>query len=251
MRRRAALAACAALSLGASADVPPELRGRVSAEVISCEPFQARDDTRVVLVRIRAGASGVKKPEIRCGAVVPGSDEALEWARVSGLDRVAADAVREAMVLVPADAAHSECRCAVATAEPGAQCAPWEAFEGGRCVEPGDVAAPPPEPQGELAAALEVSRALAPVRTHLAARPPKPGARRRPVACAAVHSEDLGPLVFALAPEEGTVYVRPLWHRLDALDQRAFALWARECSGAPRIVDSERGAPVSAPPPAP
>lgn len=246
MRAELALVALTALAVAARADeVPAELRGRVSAEVTSCEPFQAGADTRVVLVRVRAGTGGVRKPEIRCGAALPGSDQVLAWARVTGLEQVGPGEVREAMVLVPADATHSECRCAVASSEPGAQCAPWESLEGGRCVEPGDVAAPPPAAPDELAAALRVSRALAPLRALL--EPGRTAEGDTGAICSSVPPADLSELVFALVPEDGAAYVRPLWHRLDARDQRAFAIWASECFGVMRIVDAERGAPVHQP----
>lgn len=248
MRAGLVLALLAALAAAARAEVPPELRGRVSAEVTSCEPFQASADTRVVLVRVRAGANGVKKPEIRCGAAPPGSDEVLAWARVAGLDQVAAGEVREAMVLVPADGAHSECRCAVAGFDASARCAPWEAMEAGRCVEPGDVAAPPPgapETPNELSDALRVSRALTPLRALV--EPGRTTEGDTGAICASVPPAELGALVFALVPEDGTVYVRPLWHQLDARDQRAFAIWASECFGVGRIVDAERGGEVRQP----
>ena len=235
-----------ALALAAGAEVPPELRGRVSAEVTSCEPFHASDTTRVVLVRVRAGTNGVREPEIRCAAVARGSDEVLGWARVQGLDRVAAGEVREAMVLVPADAAHDECRCVVAASKQDAQCEPWQSLENGRCVEPVDVAAPPPPaPSDEVTAALRVSRALTPLRAGV--RPgPEPEAGTSAL-CASVPPALLGELVFALVPEDGTVYVRSLWHKLDVVDQRAFARWARECFRVARIVDAERGVELAVP----
>ena len=247
MRAGLVLVALAALAAAARAEVPPELRGRVSAEVTSCEPFQAGADTRVVLVRVRAGANGVKKPEIRCGAAPPGSDQVLAWTRVAGLDQVAADEVREAMVLVPADSAHSECRCAVAGFDASARCAPWEAMQAGRCVEPGDVAAPPPPAASdELSGALRVSRALTPLRALV--EPGRTTEGDTGAICASVPPAELSALVFALVPEDETVYVRPLWHQLDARDRRAFAIWASECFGVARIVDTERGAEVRQPP---
>ena len=115
----------------------------------------------------------------------------------------------------------------------------------GRCVEPGDAAAPPPAAPDELAAALRVSRALTPLRALL--EPGRTAEGDTSAICSSVPPADLGELVFALVPEDGTVYVRPLWHRLDARDQRAFAIWASECFGVMRIVDAERGAPVHQP----
>lgn len=232
-----------ALAAGAGAEVPPELRGRVSAEVSSCEPFRGSESTRVVLVRVRAGANGVREPEIRCGAVAKGSDEVLGWARVQGLDRVAPGEVREAMVLVPADAAHAECRCVVASSREDARCEPWQALENGRCVEPVDVAAPPPAPSHELDAALRVSRALSPLRGRAERARGETSAL-----CASIPPAQLAELVFALVPEDRTVYVRSLWHKLDAADQRAFAAWASDCFRAPRIVDAERGVELAVPP---
>lgn len=226
--------------------MPPELRGRVSAEVTSCEPFHASESTRVVLVRVRAGANGVREPEIRCGAVARGGDEALGWARVQGLDRVAADEVREAMVLVPADAAHDECRCVVAASRQDAQCEPWQSLEDGRCVEPIDVAAaPPPAPSDDLTAALRVSRALTPLRALV--EPGRTAEGETAAICASVPAAQLSELVFALVPEDETVYVRSLWHKLDAVDQKAFAIWASECFGVARLVDAERGVEIAAP----
>jgi hypothetical protein len=236
-----------ALAPAAGSEVPPELRGRVSAEVTSCEPLRASESTRVVLVRVRAGANGVREPEIRCGAVAPGSDEVLGWARVQGLDRVAPGEVREAMVLVPADAAHAECRCVVASSREDAQCEPWQSLENGRCTEPVDVAAPPPAPSDELSAALRVSRALTPLRARVA-EPGRSAEGGTAALCASVPAAQLGELVFALVPEDGTVYVRSLWHKLDAADQRAFAAWARDCFRAARIVDAERGVELAVPP---
>jgi len=61
-----------ALAPAEGAEVPPELRGDISAEVTSCEPLVSAEGTRVVLVRVRGGASGVREPEIRCGAVARG-----------------------------------------------------------------------------------------------------------------------------------------------------------------------------------
>jgi hypothetical protein len=233
-------AAALALAPAFAAEVPAELRGRVSAEVTSCERFQGSQATRVVLVRVRAGASGVRNPEIRCGAA-DAADQVLGWARVRGIEEIAAGEVREAMVLVPADAAHDDCRCIVAESREGAVCAPWQALEHGRCVEPADVAAPPPVPAAdELTAALRISRALAPLREAGAAA-------ENEALCARVPPSQLGELVFALVPEDETAYVRPLWHRLDALDQRAFARWARECFAAPRLVDAERGVELAVP----
>jgi hypothetical protein len=227
-----------ALAPASAVEVPPELRGRVSAEVTSCEPFQGGGETRVVLVRVRAGVNGVRNPEIRCGAA-SAADDVLGWARVHGIDEIAAGQVREAMVLVPADAAHDDCRCVVAESREGALCAPWQALEDGRCVEPVDVAAPPPTPADELSGALRVSRALGALR--------EPGGS----ACTRVPPAQLRELVFALVPEDETVYVRPLWHRLDAVDQRAFARWARECFGVARVVDAERGVELAVPADAP
>jgi hypothetical protein len=227
--------------------VPPELRGRVSAEVTSCEPVRASDGSRLVLVRVRAGANGVREPEVRCAAFARGGDDALGWARVRGLDRIEAGEVREAMVLVRADAAHDECRCVVATSRKGDVCEPWQSLEDGRCVEPVDVAAPPPAPPDELSAALRVSRALAPL--HALADTEPHSTHSTAALCASVPPAQLRELVFALVPEDGTVYVRALWHKLDASDRRAFALWARECHGAPRLVDAERGAELAVPGP--
>jgi hypothetical protein len=234
-----------ALAPAAGAEVPPELRGRVSAEVTSCEPFHASESTRVVLVRVRAGANGVREPEIRCGAVAPGSDEVLGWARVQGLDRVAAGEVREAMVLVPADPAHDECRCVVASSREDAQCEPWQSLEDGRCVEPVDVAAPPPARNDELSAALRVSRALTKLRARV--EPGRAAESGTAALCASVPPAQLSELVFALVPEDKTVYVRSLWHRLDVVDQKAFATWASECFGVARIVDAERGVELAVP----
>jgi hypothetical protein len=234
-----------ALAPAAGAEVPDELRGRVSAEVTSCEPFRAGEGSRVVLVRVRAGANGVREPEIRCAAVARGSDDALGWARVSGLDQVAAGEVREAMVLVPADAAHDECRCVVAASQEGALCEPWQSLEDGRCVEPIDVAAPPPAPSDDLSGALRVSRALTPLRRQL--EPGRSAEGDTAALCASVPPAQLSELVFALVPEDGTVYVRSLWHKLDGLDRRAFALWASECFGVARLVDAERGVELPVP----
>jgi hypothetical protein len=246
---RDCLAAALGLALAApafAAEVPTELRGRISAEVTSCEPFQGGSETRVVLVRVRAGVSGVRNPEIRCGAA-SAADDVLGWARVRGIDEIAAGEVREAMVLVPADAAHDDCRCVVAESREGALCEPWQALEDGRCVEPADVAAPPPTPADELSGALRVSRALGPLREPAAAG----STRSSDAACARVPPAQLRELVFALVPEDETVYVRSLWHRLDALDQQAFARWARECFGASRVVDAERGVELAVPAVAP
>lgn len=217
--------------------MPRELRGRVSAEVTSCEPFRAAASTRVVLVRVRAGARGVRNPEVRCAAVARGSEEALAWAPVRGLDEIEANEVREAMVLVAANAKHDECRCVVGEAREDAACPPWQSFENGRCVEPIDVAAPPPPAPGdELSGALRVSRALGPLREQAGG-----AADGREALCASVPPAALAELVFALVPEDDTVYVRALWHRLDETDRRAFAAWARECFEVERIVDAERG----------
>jgi hypothetical protein len=245
LRARLALAAAAlALAPAHAAEVPAELRGRISAEVTSCEPFRGSRETRVVLVRVRAGASGVRNPEIRCAAAAGAGEHVLGWARVRGIEEVAAGEVREAMVLVPADAAHDACRCVVAESRQGALCAPWQALEDGRCVEPADVAAAPPAPADELTGALQVSRALGPLRE-------PNGAAGADAVCARVQPAQLRELVFALVPEDETVYVRSLWHRLDALDQRAFARWARECFGVARLVDAERGVELAVPSEAP
>jgi hypothetical protein len=238
--RLVAAAALLALAPAFAAEVPAELRGRMSAEVTSCEPFRGGDEARVVVVRVRAGASGVRNPEIRCGAASGAGDDVLGWATVSGVDEVAAGEVREAMVVVPADAAHAECRCVVGETRGRSLCAPWQALEDGRCIEPADVAAAPPASQADaLTEALGVSHALAPLREADA------GAGKAP--CEAVPATQLRGLVFALVPEDETVYVRSLWHRLDALDQRAFARWARECFGVTKLVDAERGVELAVP----
>ncbi len=241
MSARALLAAALlALAPAARVEVPPELRGRVSAEVTSCEPMHASESTRVVLVRVRAGANGVREPALRCAAVARGGEHALGWARVRGLERVAAGEVREAMVLVPADAAHDECRCVVAASREDASCEPWQSLEGGRCVEPADVAAPPPPaPADELSGALRVARALAALRALV--EPGRTAEGGTAALCDAVPPAQLGELVFALVPEDETVYLRPLWHKLDARDRQAFAIWASECFGIARLVDAERG----------
>jgi hypothetical protein len=235
--RFVAAAVLLALAPAFAAEVPVELRGRISAEVTSCEPFRGGDEARVVVVRVRAGASGVRNPEVRCGAAAGASDDVLGWANVRGLEEVAAGEVREAMVLVPADAGHAECRCVVGEGRGRSLCAPWQALENGRCVEPADVAAPPPLQADALGEALQVSRALAPLREADA------GASL----CDAVPPAQLRALVFALVPEDDTVFLRPLWHRLDALDQRAFARWAGECFGISKLVDAERGTALAVP----
>ena len=132
MRSFLGLAAAAALGLAPAFAAAPA--DRISAEVKSCEAFPGAEGTRVVLVRVRAGTSGVRNPDVRCGAA-SASDHVLGWSRVRGLDEIAAGEAREAMVLVPADAAHDACRCVVAESRE-ALCAPWQALENGRCVEP-------------------------------------------------------------------------------------------------------------------
>jgi len=229
-------------------EVPPELRGRLSAEVTSCEPFQGGAGARVVLVRVRSLASGVQQPQIRCGAFAPGGDRALGWARVEGLQQLAAGEAREAMVLVPADAQHAECRCVVGdSTTPGLVCEPWQALEDGRCVEPGELARPqatrePGAPTDELAVALRASRALAPL--HPLLEPGRIAEGGGGALCASVVPSELAALVAALVPEDGTVYVRPPWRRLDAPDQAAFAVYVSECFGVARIVDASQGTEV-------
>ncbi len=229
-------------------EVPPELRGRLSAEVTSCEPFRGGEGTRVVLVRVRSLASGVRQPEIRCGAFEPGGERALSWSRVEGLERLSAGEAREAMVLVPADDQHAECRCVVGdSAEPGLVCEPWQALEDGRCVEPDEVATPRAQgatgaPSDELSVALRVSRALAPL--HPLLEPGRSAEGATDALCTTVAPSELAALVLALVPEDGTVYVRPLWRRLDAADQAAFAIYVSECFGVGRIVDALQGIEV-------
>ena len=222
-------------------EVPPELRGQISVEVTSCQPLRDGASARAVLVRVRAGARALRAPEIRCAAFAPGTDHGLGWAHVAGLEQLAAEATRAVMTLVAADAAHSECRCvASAVAETGA-CAPWESLEDGRCVEPGERAAPGRPAlarANNVAAALEVSRALAPLRARLE-HEPTPGPE--PTFCGSVAPAQLAPLVFALVPPDGAVYVTSLWHLLDAADQRAFARWSAACFDAARLIDAERG----------
>jgi len=235
-----------ALAPAEGAEVPPELRGDISAEVTSCEPLVSAEGTRVVLVRVRGGASGVREPEIRCGAVARGSDQALGWARVRGLDQITAGEVREAMVLVRADATHDQCRCVVGKSQHGALCEPWQSLENGRCVEPSDVAAPPPAPSDEETRALRVSRALIPLRDPV--EPGRDGEAGPAALCGSVSPAQLSELVSALVPEDGTVYVRSLWHRLGDADRKAFASWARDCFAVGRIVDAERGVELSVSP---
>ena len=204
-----------------------------------------------MLLRVRAGASALRQPEIRCGAFVPGTDQVLGWTRVAGLEQLAAESARAVMTLVPADAAHSECRCVADAAARAAVCAPWESLENGRCVEPEERAAAPAEahaPADDVTAALGISRALATLRGQLER---SRGSATSGVLCSSVAPAQLKPLVTALVPEDGTVYVTPLWRLLDAADQRAFARWSDECFGVTRLVDAERGLELSlAPQPA-
>jgi hypothetical protein len=232
-----------ALALRAqAAEVPPELRGRLSVEVTSCEALRGDAPARAVLLRVRAGGSSLRQPEIRCGAFVPGTDQGLGWMQVTGLEQLPAESARAVMTLVPADAAHSECRCVAGAAVESVTCAPWESLEDGRCVEPGeraDGAGAAPAARDDVASALRISRALAALRSQLA-----PGARPKPDAaglCSSVDPAQISELVSALVPEEASVYVRPPWHRLDDADRGAFATWADQCFGASRIVDAERG----------
>jgi hypothetical protein len=239
--RRALFLLLATPLLARAVEVPPELRGRISVEVTSCEPLRADAPARAVLLRVRAGASALRQPEIRCGAFVPGTDQVLGWTRVAGLEQLAAESARAVMTLVPADAAHSECRCVADAAAKAAACAPWESLENGRCVEPGERAAAPAladAPADDVTAALGISRALAALR-----RPSDQNeeAATPAVLCSSVAPAQLKPLVSALVPEDGTVYVTRLWRLLGTADQRAFARWSDECFGVTRLVDAERG----------
>ena len=234
-----------------ASEVPSELRGRLSVEVTSCEPLRGDAPARAVLLRVRAGGSSLRQPEIRCGAFVPGTDQGLGWTRVAGLEQLAAESARAVMTLVPADATHSECRCVASAASEAVACAPWESLENGRCVEPGERAEgskAPPAARDDGASALRISRSLTALRSLLAPGPgPKPDAA---ALCTSVDPAQLSEMVSALVPEDGTVYVRSHWHHLDAADRRAFATWAEACFGASRIVDAERGVEIeaSAPP---
>jgi hypothetical protein len=235
------LAGLAATASLAAAPVPPELRGKLSVEVSSCEPVRGAA-ARAVVLRVRAGYAALRAPEVHCAAFVPGSDDGLGWVRAAGLDGLEAEATRAVMTLVPADSAHTECRCVAGNAPVAQRCAPWEALEGGRCVDPdaADAATAPAAPPGDVvSAALEVSRALAPLRGAGGA-----------AACEAPLAAQLAPLVAALVPEDRTVYVTSLWRLLDPIDQRAFARWARDCFATTRLVDAERGRELPAPQPA-
>lgn len=235
----------AAPLLAHAVEVPPELRGQLSVEVTSCEPLRGDAPARAVLLRVRAGGSSLRQPEIRCGAFVPGTDQGLGWTRVAGLEQLAAESARAVMTLVPADAAHSECRCVADAAIEAVACAPWESLENGRCIEPGERAEggeAPPVARDDVASALRISRSLTALRSLLEPGPgPKPDAA---ALCTSVDPAQLSELVSALVPEDRTVYVRSHWHRLDAADRRAFASWADECFGASRIVDTERGVEI-------
>jgi hypothetical protein len=235
-----------------AAEVPSELRGRLSVEVTSCEPLRGDAPARAVLLRVRAGGSSLRQPEIRCGAFVPGTDQGLGWTRVVGLEQLAAESARAVMTLVPADAAHSECRCVAGAAIEAVACAPWESLENGRCVEPGERAegsTAPPAARDDVASALRISRSLAALRSQLEPGPgPKPDAA---ALCSSVDPAQLSELVSALVPEDRTVYVLSPWHRLDAADRSAFAHWADQCFGAARIVDAERGVEVEGSTPRP
>jgi hypothetical protein len=230
--------------LARAAEVPPELRGRIAVEVTSCEPLREGAPARAVLLRVRAGASSLRQPEVRCGAFVPGTDRGLGWTRVAGLDPLPAESARAVMTLVPADTAHSECRCvAGAAATEAVACAPWESLENGRCVEPGEQATastPANVAYDDVTAALGVSRALATLRAQLEHEQQEaPPASATP--CDSVVPAQIAPLVFALVPEDETVHVTPLWSLLGAADQRAFSRWSADCFGVSRIVDAERG----------
>ena len=233
--------------LAQAAEVPPELRGKISVEVTSCEPLREGSPARAVVLRVRTGASELRAPEVRCGAFVPGTDQGLGWTRVVGLDRLSAETTRAVMTLVPADAEHSECRCVAGTTAEAVVCAPWESLENGRCVEPDEQRgrdAPAAADGDEVGAALGVSRALMPLRAQ-----PGHGRGAGPTTaatlCSSVAPAQLAPLVFALVPEDGTVYVTPLWHLLGAADQRAFSHWSATCFGASRLVDASRGVELS------
>jgi len=93
--------------------------------------------------------------------------------------------------------------------------------------------------------ALDVSRALTPLRALV--EPGRTAEGETAAICASVSPAQLSELVFALVPEDGTVYVRSLWHKLDTVDQKAFAIWASECFGVARLVDAERGVELAAP----
>jgi hypothetical protein len=230
----------AAATGAAAAPVPAELRGKLSVEVTSCEPVQDGAAARAVVLRVRAGNVALRKPEVRCGAFVPGTEEGRGWVGVAGLDGLAAGATRAVMTLVPADIAHTECRCVTGGAVVARSCAPWEALEDGRCVDPDEPvapAAPAARPADEVGAALEVSRALAPLRS---AEPDSAERCELPAA-------PLAPLVSALVPEDRTVYVTSLWRLLDPVDQRAFVRWSSACFGASRLVDAERGLELAPP----
>jgi hypothetical protein len=131
--------------------------------------------------------------------------------------------------------------------DPGDVCEPWQSLEAGRCVEPDEVASAPrgrrsDEPADALSDALRVSRALAPLHPLLdTGRSPQ---GERDALCSAVVPTELTPLVFALVPEDGTVYVRALWRGLDAADQAAFALYVNACFGVARIVDAHYGVEI-------
>jgi hypothetical protein len=252
LRGRRALFLLLALPLLArAAEVPPELRGLLSVEVTSCEPLRGDAPARAVLLRVRAGASTLRRPEVRCGAFVPGTDQGLGWTQVTGSAAPGRDARGDDAG--PRRRGARECRCVAGAAVEAVACAPWEALEDGRCVEPGERAegaGAAPAARDDVASALRISRALAALRSQLA-----PGARPKPDAaglCSAVDPAQISELVSALVPEEASVYVRPPWHRLDDADRGAFATWANQCFGASRIVDAERGLEIEgvAPPPA-
>ena len=60
MRAWHALVVLAAPLLAQAAEVPPELRGRISVEVTSCEPMPGDAPARAVLLRVRAGAASLR-----------------------------------------------------------------------------------------------------------------------------------------------------------------------------------------------
>jgi len=94
-------------------ELPPQLRGRVHIEVLTCTPHAASPRLRTARIRIVTGETEVSLPDLQCGAFAPGSDRALFLNPVTGASRVPPHTTLELRAVFPADRVHSECRCVV------------------------------------------------------------------------------------------------------------------------------------------
>jgi hypothetical protein len=142
-----ALVAAASAAAARTPRLPPAYAGRVSLEVLACEPLGS---LRVAHVQLRTAETAVSLPDLECGAFGPAGD-ALFLTRVASAERLPAHAVRDWVVRFPADAQHGECGCGLGGARDLADDLRARPFADPEATEevvlqaPQTTAGPPPE----------------------------------------------------------------------------------------------------------